>query len=67
MGLLPAWIQTSLRFRAVSSGSMLFAYHATLLQVEKLIANIMDLDQTVRMGRLVWIHAGRKPLIFVLS
>jgi hypothetical protein len=29
----------------------------TLFQVEKLIANIMDPDQTARMCRLVWIHA----------
>jgi hypothetical protein len=50
--LRPAWIQT---------------YHAvglqTLLQVEKLIANIMDPDQT----RLVWTHAGRKRSMLVLS
>jgi hypothetical protein len=32
----------------------------TLLQVEKLIANSIDPDQTARMRRLVWIHAGRK-------
>jgi hypothetical protein len=35
----------------------------TLLQVEKLIANSMDPDQTAR----VWIHAGRKPIMLVLS
>jgi hypothetical protein len=39
----------------------------TLLQVEKLIANSMDPEQTVRMRRLVWIHAGRKPIMLVLS
>jgi hypothetical protein len=39
---------------------MLFARLQTPLQVEKLIANSMDPDQTARMGRLVWIHAGRK-------
>jgi hypothetical protein len=39
----------------------------TLLQVVKLIANIMDPDQTARMRRLVWIHAGRKPTMLVLS
>jgi hypothetical protein len=39
----------------------------TLLQVEKLIANSMDPDQTARMCRLVWIHAGRKPIMLVLS
>jgi hypothetical protein len=42
----------------------LFRIHAvrlpTLLEVEKLIANSMDPDQTARMRRLVWIHAGRK-------
>jgi hypothetical protein len=39
----------------------------TLLQVEKLIANIMDPDQTARMRRQVWIHAGRKRITLVLS
>jgi hypothetical protein len=39
----------------------------TLLQEEKLIANSMDPDQTARMRRLVWIHAGRKPTMLVLS
>jgi hypothetical protein len=39
----------------------------TLLQVEKLIANSMGTDQTARMGRLVWIHAGRKRITLVLS
>jgi hypothetical protein len=39
----------------------------TLLQVEKLIANSMDPDQTARMRRLVWIHAGRKPIMLVFS
>jgi hypothetical protein len=28
----------------------------THLQVDKLIANSMDPDQTLRMSRLVWIH-----------
>jgi hypothetical protein len=32
----------------------------TLLPVEKLIANIMDPDQTAWMRSLVWIHARRK-------
>jgi hypothetical protein len=27
----------------------------------------MDLDQTARMRRLVWIHAGRKRTMLVLS
>jgi hypothetical protein len=36
----------------------------TLLQVEKLIANSMDADQTARMSRLVWIHAGRTEFFF---
>jgi hypothetical protein len=27
----------------------------------------MDPDQTARMRRLLWIHAGRKPAILVLS
>jgi hypothetical protein len=39
----------------------------TLLQVEKLIANSMDPDQTARMRGLVWIHAGRKRIMLVLS
>jgi hypothetical protein len=38
----------------------------TLLQVEKLIANSMDPGQTVRMRRLVSIHAGRKRTMLVL-
>jgi hypothetical protein len=37
----------------------------TLLQVEKFIANSMDPDQTARMRRLVWIHAGRKCIMLV--
>jgi hypothetical protein len=63
LGLQPAWIQTSLH--------SLIRIHAvclqTLLQVEKLIAKSMDRDQTVRVRRLVWIHAGRKPIMLVLS
>jgi hypothetical protein len=39
----------------------------TLLQVEKLIATSMDPDQTAGMRRLVWIHAGRKRTMLVLS
>jgi hypothetical protein len=27
----------------------------------------MDPDQTAQMSRLVWIHAGRKPIMLVLS
>jgi hypothetical protein len=38
-----------------------------LVRVEKLIANSMDPDQTERLRRLVWIHAGRKPILLVLS
>jgi hypothetical protein len=34
---------------------------------EKLIANSMDSDQNARMRRLVWNHAGRKPIMLVLS
>jgi hypothetical protein len=52
MRLRPAWIQTSLCIQ-------------TLLQVEKLIAKSMDPDQTAR--RLVWINAGRKPNMLILS
>jgi hypothetical protein len=39
----------------------------TLLQVEKLIANSMDTDQTVLWRWLVWIHADCKPILLVLS
>jgi hypothetical protein len=39
----------------------------TLKQVEKLIANSMDPDQTARRQRLDWIHAGHKPIMLVLS
>jgi hypothetical protein len=39
----------------------------TLLQVEKLIANSMNPDQTAQMGRLVWIHAVLKLSMLVLS
>jgi hypothetical protein len=64
--LLPAWNQTSLRIRP-----SLIRIHAvrlqTLLQVEKLIANSMDPNQTAPMCRLVWIHAGRKRTMLVLS
>jgi hypothetical protein len=63
MCLRPAWIQSNPR--------SLIRIHAvrlqTLLQVEKLIENSMDPDQTTRMRRLVWIHAGRKPIMLVLS
>jgi hypothetical protein len=30
-------------------------------------ANSMDPDHTARMRRLVWIHAGHKPIMMVLS
>jgi hypothetical protein len=54
--LRSAWIQTSLRKQ-------------TVLQVEKLIANSMDPDQTTRRHRLIWIHASRKRtmLVFVMA
>jgi hypothetical protein len=39
----------------------------TLFQVEKLVANSMDPDQTGRMRRLVWIHACCKHTMLVLS
>jgi hypothetical protein len=39
----------------------------TLLQVEKVIVNSMEPDQTARMCRLVWIHAARKPILLALS
>jgi hypothetical protein len=39
----------------------------TVLQVEKLIANNMDPVQSVRIRRLVWIYAGGKPIMLVLS
>jgi hypothetical protein len=34
---------------------------------EKLIANSIDPDETARMRRLVWIHAGCKRTMLVLS
>jgi hypothetical protein len=64
MGLRQAWIQTSLRIRAVWSESYRLP---TLLQVKTLIANSMDPDQTARMRRLDLIHAGRKRTMLVLS
>jgi hypothetical protein len=38
-----------------------------LLQVEKLIANSLDPDQTTGMRRLIWIYDGRKRMLLVLS
>jgi hypothetical protein len=38
----------------------------TTLQVEKLIANSMDPDQTARRRWLVWIYTGRKRIMLVL-
>jgi hypothetical protein len=32
-----------------------------------LLANSINPDQIARMRRLVWIHAGRKPIMLVLS
>jgi hypothetical protein len=37
------------------------------LLVIELLSEQHDPDQTARMRRLVWIHAGRKPIMFVLS
>jgi hypothetical protein len=59
MRLRPACLRSLIRIHAVRV--------QTLLQVEKLIANIMDPDHTVQMRRLVWIHAGRKRIMLVLS
>jgi hypothetical protein len=39
----------------------------TLLQLVKLIVNSMYPDQTAKMRRMVWIHAGRKRTMLVLS
>jgi hypothetical protein len=39
----------------------------TVLQVEKLIVNSIDPDQTAWMHMHVWIHAGRKRTMLVLS
>jgi hypothetical protein len=46
---------------------MLSAYKPYYYQVEKLIANSMDPDQTVQICWLVWIYAGRKRIMLVLS
>jgi hypothetical protein len=51
----PAHLRSLIRIHAVRL--------PTLLQVQKLIANSMDPDQTA----LVWIHAGRKRTMLVLS
>jgi hypothetical protein len=60
--LQPAWIQTSLRVRAVWSGSMLFAISfSTCNRVGKPTAWTL-----IRLRRLVWIHAGRKRTMLVL-
>jgi hypothetical protein len=50
MRLRPALIQTSLRMIRIHAVRL-----PTLLQVEKLIANSMDPDQTARMRRLVYL------------
>jgi hypothetical protein len=56
--LRPAWIQTSLRIRAVWSGSMLLAI--------RLSTCYMVCNRTAWI-RLVWIHAGRKRTLLVFS
>jgi hypothetical protein len=59
------------RFDRISHPRSLIRINAvrlpTLLQVEKLIANSTDPVQTARMRRLVWIHAGRKSIMLILS
>jgi hypothetical protein len=45
----------------------LIRIHAVHLQTLYQVQNSMDSDQTARMCRLVWIHAGRKPIMLVLS
>jgi hypothetical protein len=55
----PAHLRSHIRIHAV---------HVQMLQqVEKLIENGMDPDQTARMRRLVWIDAGRKRTMLILS
>jgi hypothetical protein len=56
---VPALTRSLIRIHAVR--------FPTLLQVDELIANSMDPDQTARMCRLVWIHAGRKRTMLVWS
>jgi hypothetical protein len=65
--LRQAWIQTCLRICPCSLIRINAVCLPTLLQVEKLIVNSMDPDQTARLRRLVWIHAGRKCTMLVLS
>jgi hypothetical protein len=63
MGLRPAWIQTSLCIRTVWSGSMLIAIgFSTCYRVCKQTAWIL-----IRLRKLIWIHAGRKPTMLVFS
>jgi hypothetical protein len=61
---------TSMDQDQLAHPSSLIRIHAvclqTLLQLEKLIVNSMDPDQTAR-HRLVWIHAGRKHIMLDLS
>jgi hypothetical protein len=53
--LRPAWIQTSLRIRAVWSGSMLFAI------------SFYTCKRVGKQQHGCWIHAGRKRTMLVLS
>jgi hypothetical protein len=66
MGLRPAWVQTSLRIRAVWSGSILFAisFFTCYRVVSERHGSWSDCAD---MRKLVWIHAGRKPIMLVLS
>jgi hypothetical protein len=68
---LPSAFATSMDRHQPAHPRSLIRIHAvrlpTLLQVEKLTANNMDPDQTARMRRLDWMHAGRKRIMLVLS
>jgi hypothetical protein len=63
MGLRPAWIQTSLQ----SDQDPCCSLSDSLLVIGFVSQQHGSWYQTVRMRRLIWIHAGRKPIMLVLS
>jgi hypothetical protein len=65
MGLRPAWIQTSLHIGADWSESMLFAisFSTCNRNVSEQHGSWSDCAD----AQLVWIHAGCKPIMLVLS
>jgi hypothetical protein len=55
----PAHLRSLIRIHAVR--------YQFLYVLQSLQANSMDPDLTARMLRQVWIHAGRKPIGFVVT